>query len=377
MTVGARFLLAMAPTKHPFTAYPLDEIISLARKESPFFRRLYAGLPDRPALTDLPVLDLTEYWAAHHADPRTVLTGTQERGLVLNSGGSTGSPKFSYCTYEEWDSAVALLVRSLDQSGLQAGDRVANLYASGYMYSSFMFVMESLETMETPVVQLPIGVFAPPPDAVRIIRTCGANVWAGLPTPMMALVDQIEKEGTKDVCPRLILFAGESFTTDQRRFLGERFPGVVIRSIGYATVDGGVIGYADDTCGPGEHRLYDGAAVVEMIDEDTDELIEEPGRPGKIIYTNLARKLMPTLRYPTGDLGRWVEPAGGPARKFLLMGRSGESVRLGAANLPVAEIAEPAGSVPGRIGDPAAPTSRHAGQSGTHADPAVGQQSAA
>ena len=329
----------MASPKLSLTVYSLDDLIALARRESPFFQRLYTGLPERPALEDLPITEQSSYWEAHLQNPRDVLTGPLHHGIVLNSGGTSGAPKSSYIDYEEWNSAVSLLAKAIDGNGIREGDRVANLFASGYMYSSFVFVMDALKATEARVLQLPIGIFAPPPDAVRMIRAFRGNVWTGLPTHMLGLVDHMEKEGVTDANPRLILFAGESFTADQRTHLENRFPGVLVRSIGYASVDGGMIAYADEGCAPGEHRTFEGATIIEIVDEATGEVIEETARSGRLIFTNLARKLMPTLRYPTGDMGRWVEPAGTRERKFLLMGRSGESVRIGAANLPVSEIA--------------------------------------
>ena len=56
------------------------------------------------------------------------------------------------------------------------------------------------------------------------------------------------------------------------------------------------------------------------------------------MFTNLVRRLMPTLRYPTGDRGQWVEAVGATDRKFLLLGRAEESARLASYNVPVAEV---------------------------------------
>ena len=179
---------------------------------------------------------------------------------------------------------------------------------------------------------------APLPDAARLVRAFNVNVFAGLPTHLMGLVDHLEKQKMDDVRLTHLLFAGEPVTVDQRRYLEGRFPGVQIRSAGYASVDGGIIGFASPDCGPGEHRVFDGAVVLEIIDEDTGEPINEAGLPGRLIFTNLTRRLMPTLRYPTGDRGQWVEPPSAAHRKFLLLGRAEEAARLASFNVPVAEV---------------------------------------
>ena len=323
----------------PLTVYPLDEIVALARTQAPFYQRAYARLPARPSLVDLPLIDQKSYWEAHHRDAQEVLTEPQTNGFVLNSGGTTGAPKYSYANDEEWDSAIVLEAKALAGTGLRDGQRVANLFGSGHLYSSFSLIQESLLAMPAKVLQLPIGGYhTPVPDCVRLLRRFQVNVLVGVPTHLMNLLNYLEKEQISDVPITHFLFAGEPFTPGQRQYMHTLYPDAEVRSVGYASVDAGTIGYADLDCGPGEHRPFGGATIVEIIDEDTDEVIEEAGRPGKIVFTNLTRRLMPVLRYPTGDRGQWQEPSGGAERKFALLGRSEESARLSSFNVPVAEV---------------------------------------
>ena len=323
----------------PLTTFPLDEIVVLARRAAPFYRRLYESLPERPALADLPLLDGKAFWEAHAREPREVLTGELVGGIGLNSGGSTGAPKFTYLSDEEIDSAIALTAASLDGTGLQAGDRVANFFGAGYLYASLIVATWALKETATPVWQLPVAHLTPVPDAVRLMLPFRTNVWAGVTTHLINLAVHVQKEKIEGLPLRLILYAGEPCTPDQRKFLEGVFPGVAIRSISYASVDGGVIGVTTPDCGPGEHRVPDGAVLLEILDEETGEVIEDVARPGKIVFTNLTRRLMPTLRYPTGDRARWVEPGGSERRKFLLLGRAEESARLSNFNVPVEEVA--------------------------------------
>jgi phenylacetate-CoA ligase len=120
---------------------------------------------------------------------------------------------------------------------------------------------------------------------------------------------------------------------DQRAMLESAFPGVRVSSIGYASVDAGLLGYADPSCAADEHRVFDRETILEIVDEDAGAVIREPGRAGKVLLTNLTRKLMPVIRYPAGDRAMWVEPEGSPARKFRLLGRSEEAARVGMVSL--------------------------------------------
>src|SRR5271168_4503154 len=78
------------------------ELIRFVREKSPFYKKLYSTLPDSADLTDLPVLSLDEYWKANGLKNNTVLTGPLKDGVVFKSGGTTGNPKFSVFTKDEW-----------------------------------------------------------------------------------------------------------------------------------------------------------------------------------------------------------------------------------------------------------------------------------
>jgi phenylacetate-CoA ligase len=307
--------------------YSLSSIVALARAGSPFYRRLYAHLPDDPALTDLPVLDQAAFWSAHQRDRREVLAAPLTDAMVLNSGGSTGAPKFSYLTEEECKWNVEIAVRSFD-AGLKDGDRVANLFVAGALHASYLYASDLLRAARADILHLPIGALTPLPDSARLIREFDVNVLTGIPTPLIKLVEYLEQEGLGDVRIRSIIYAGEGFSEAQCAYVSKLFPGVEIHSAGYASVDVGAMAYADEGCIPGEHRVFDDATILEILDEETEEPIAEADRPGKVVFTNLARRLMPIIRYPAGDRAVWLEPPGTPQRKFRLLGRTAEEIKL-------------------------------------------------
>ena len=321
------------------TIFSLEELVAHSRANAPFYRSLYADLSKDPALTDLPVIEQEQFWNAHGADRRAVLTGPLENGGVFNSGGTTGTPKYSYFSHEEWDSIVTLSARCYESAGLRDGDRVANLFASGNLYASFLFATESMRRARPRVVQFPLGFSPNLAPAAAIIHEFKLNVLAGFPTHLLRIIEHLEQEKLTGVHLDRIIYAGELFSQDQKSFLQARFPGIQTCSAGYASVDAGLIGYADATCAPGEHRMFDGATLLEIVDEETEQPVEAPGFPGRVVFTNLTRKLMPLLRYPTGDRAQWVEPAGAADRKFQLLGRSQEAARVAGYSIGVTEVA--------------------------------------
>lgn len=318
-------------------ASSLEELIAFTRANCPFYQRLYAGLPETPAFADLPVVDPQAYWDAYARDRREVMTETQRDGFVLNSGGTTGAPKYASSTSQEFDAAVGLSARSFDAAGLRDGDRVATLFASGNLYASLMFATESLKRIRARVIQFPVGYSVAFEEAAKVIAAFQITVLAGFPTHMLQVIDALERLGPGVARIERIIYAGELFTPDQQGFLKARFPGLGIHSAGYASVEGGPLGYADAGCEGSEHRVFDGSTRLEIVDEVTGEPIRATGQPGRIVFTALSRRLMPMIRYPTGDRAQWVEPDGSADRKFLLLGRTEEAARVGSDTLRVSD----------------------------------------
>lgn len=312
--------------------YAFEELFAYARRHSPFYRELYRELPDRPQLQALPALPQAEFWAANTVENNRVLTGELNDGVVFKSGGTTGAPKYSFFTREEWRTFTQVFGRGMSQGALAPGDRVANIFYAGDLYASFLFIKDSMEAASVGAVHLPLSGAASLETQIHTLEEFRATVVAGVPTSILALADEVERRGLRLPHLRKVLFGGESLYPDQRARLERVFPGIEARSIGYASVDAGLLGYADSRCAPDEHRVFP-ETIVEIIDEQTGEPIEAPGQPGKVLVTNLTRRLMPVLRYPCGDRAQWVETVGTPDRKFLMLGRSEEGARVGPLSL--------------------------------------------
>jgi phenylacetate-CoA ligase len=329
----------------------LTDLVDFVRARSPFYRELYRGLPRRvERLSQLPIVDQKKYWSANARSSSRVLTGPARDGIVLRSGGTTGKPKFSVFSRDEWNEFTRDFARKLALGGLKDGDRVANLFYSGALYGSFLFTHKVLEECPVRTLQLPITGNAPCPEIVSLLSEYRASVVAALPTTLITMAERVLKGKLLLPRVRLVLFAGEPVQEDQRKMIRRAFPKAVIRSIGYASNDAGPLGYADLRCAPNEFRCYDGHSIYEIVDEKTGEPISEPGRAGVAVVTDLTRRLMPVIRYPVGDRALWREPQGVPNRRFLLLGRSEESARVASLSVGYDEIGKVLKAFHGRLG---------------------------
>lgn len=315
--------------------YDWNYIIEFAREHSLFYKDLYKNLPsDISSIDQIPVLDQKKFWEANTSDDNnTLLTDAMKNGIAFKSGGTTSSPKFSIYSKDEFDTFCQLSGLALMYNGIKTGDRVANLFYGGQLYASFIYCHTSIQDCPIPVTEYPIMGATPLNDIINYLLQFEINVLAGVPTTIISIFQYAQEHQIDMSFVDKIYFGGETFFEDQRKFIESLSPGIQIRSFCYSLVDGGLGGFCDDSCGFNEHRSFDYANILEIIDEETGEVIQEPNREGKLVITSLYRLLQPMIRYPLGDKGMWIETEGTFNRKFKLMGRSEEGARIGPISL--------------------------------------------
>lgn len=311
----------------------IDELILLARENSAFYKGLYSSLSREDLkLERLPIVDQEEFWKANSFKGNKLLTGPIEDGVVFKSGGTTGKPKFSVYSKEEWQLFTTLFGEGMDHSCLKDGDRVGNLFYSGDLYASFLFITKSLENAKTKITQFPMTGGMKIEDVIKTVEEYDINVLAGVPTSFISMAELLISRGETLELER-VLYGGESLYPEQEKILEVAFPKAKFMSVGYASVDGGHLGYIDDSCERGEHKVFPGT-IMEILD-DFGKPITRPLEVGKLTYTNLCRTLMPIIRYPVGDMGCWTTDG-----KFKLLGRSDEGARIGPVTVSRDDLVE-------------------------------------
>ncbi|MFJ3908824.1 phenylacetate--CoA ligase family protein [Streptomyces vinaceus] len=315
-----------------------SDLVRFARDRSPFYAGLYADLPPHVSrVTDVPVVDQDAFWAANTVNDNRVLTAPLGEAVVFKTGGTTGTPRFSCYTREEWREFVTAFGSGMVDAGLRPGHRVADLFYAGELYASFLFILDSLAHAPVANVRLPIGGAAPVDSTLTTIEDFAADVLAGTPTTLCRIAEHLVCAGRELPGVEFLFFGGEALFEDQRRLLAAAFPRATPRSLGYASVDGGLLGRPvpgtdEDTR---THRPFTPHTLVEILDETTGEPIREPGRPGRVVVTQLYRRLMPVIRYPAGDRAEWTGAEGGA---FRILGRAEEGVRVGPVSLYAQDV---------------------------------------
>ena len=314
--------------------YSVDEIISYARSNSKYYKELYKDYPENVTLAELPFLNQDDFW--NHCDKNggTVATRPHSGGHIFKSGGTTGDPKYSLYSAEEWTTMCKCCGEVLPKGGLKAGSRVANLFYAGGLYASFLFTYSMLCNSPEKVLIYSLSGNISIEEMVNTIYDHKIDCVAGLPSILTKIAAYIEEHDMKGFCVDTIYFAGETLYHDQRAMISRAFGKELdFRSIFYASNDGGPIGYFTTDCGYNEHRVMSELCLMELVDPDTGEVITEMNRPGDIYLTCLFKTLIPLIRYPSGDMGEYTEPEGQADRKFRILGRSNVAARAGYVTL--------------------------------------------
>lgn len=318
-----------------------EQLVKHVREHSRFYRQHLNHLPEQGlTLSDIPVIDIKAYWTDSNELPHwPVLTAPVDDALVFKTGGSTSQGKLAVYTHDEWQSMVTAFGKSLS-SQLNNGDRVANLFFAGDLYASFLFIHDSLGHVTVSISEFPFTGTVDFKELAAAISNHRINVLAGVPAQLLKFSAYLNQQQRVLSGVETLLYGGESVFAGQLKILAEAFPNARVASIGYASVDAGLIGGSHRDCAPGEHRMFEHHTVLEIIDEISGERIDECGRVGLLVVTNLRRRLMPLLRYPVGDRACWLEPPATPSRKFVLRGRSVycQRVRVGVLSLMTDEI---------------------------------------
>jgi len=317
-------------------AKSLQELVDFARRHSPFYAQAYRDVPATIShITELPIIDQVAFWAANTWPDNRLLTGPLTDAGVYKTGGTTGAPKFSPWTRTEHADSVTAFGAGMVQAGLKPGHRVANLFCAGELYGGFLYIEGALHHAPVDNVRLPVGCAASNEYIADLITSFGVNVLAGEPMKLAGVAECVVQRGQGGDAIELVLFAGDILFADLRPMLARAFPKATIASLGYASVDAGLVGAPVPGDDVRVHEAFPHRTLVELVDDVTGEPIVATGVAGRVVVTNLFRTLMPIIRYPVGDRAEWVDPQ---RQRFRLVGRSIEGARVGTVAMPVEDI---------------------------------------
>ncbi len=305
-------------------SYPLLEFVNVCNDELkpninefcksvnvPFYNN------SKKKLTDFPIVDGKILSENSLVTNQKFYDSSFDSGFVFSSGGTTGKPKYIFYAYEEFERVCQLLATSYLANGIIKGNKVANLFMAGNMWSSFNAIQKALEYCQ--VIQYPIGGLVQADDFKKYISEFKINIIFGLPSLLIELANS-----TKGLKIDKIFYAGEPFSDSGKALIQNNWGCKQIISAGYASVDVGPIGYQDSSCSGNQHILFSDLVHLEVIDEEA-------------VVTSKVRKSMPVIRYRTGDKVRILQKSGSFI-KFEILGRIDNKINIWGSRFELADL---------------------------------------
>lgn len=320
------------------------EMVAYARANSPYYRELYKGLPDRvedPTL--LPVTNKKKLMARFDdwvTDREVTLEKARPfvedrdrfakqllgKYRVSTTSGTTGTHAI-FLTDKPTLSVVGPLFLSMLSAWLGprdllriigSGGRIASVLAAGAPTATGVGIAHIRQRLDKAFREL--SVFAPLPELVAELNEFQPLVLMSYGTVTKLLANE-QEAGRLHIWPALIILTAEGLAPDEYARLGRVFDAKVGNS--YAASECPFISYS---CEYGWLRVNSDWVLLELVDADY-----RPVPPGvqshTVLLTNLANRVQPILRYDLGDsiLERPDPcPCGTPLQVISVQGRAAD-----------------------------------------------------
>ena len=324
----------------------LTDLIVFSRERSPYYRSLYAGLPQ--GTSDLSLLPPTQKaqlmesfdgWVtdpavrreeveAHLGEESLIGRSLLGRYLVWTSSGTSGVP----VTLVHDRQALAVMAamgvvrgpagpRDILRAALR-GNRQVGLYgAGGHLHA--VVVMEHMRDHPKRAKKFAgFSVLTPLPELVQKLNDFQPALFWAFASTLLLLAEE-QEAGRLRIDPALILSGGEVLSPESRERIKKTF-GCPVQDY-YGAAEAAGVSY---DCEYRWLHLNADWFVLEPVDENY-----EPVPPGEVshtvLLTNLANRVQPIIRYDLGDrisLKPERCPCGSPLPALWVEGRRNELI---------------------------------------------------
>ena len=296
----------------------LHELVEHARKNSPYYKKLYAGVPENFSLNDLPSTDkktLMANWNDWVCDRNLTLKEVEKfmenkdnigrklmnQYLVFTTSGSTGNPLVEVCDPNANNimgaiSAVRSFARKEDLNAfMKKGGKSIGVFADEGFYLGNSSIRSRLLSMPWKKKQMAISsALYPVPKIVEQLNRFQPAMVGGYPSNLELLINEAE-EGRLHISPVIIMTGGEYLSDSLRQKLTDTFHCYVQTS--YSCTEGGTVACE---CTHKHFHINDDWLIVEPVDRNGNP-VPDGVQSDKILLTNLYNYTQPFIRYEVTD----------------------------------------------------------------------------
>jgi phenylacetate-coenzyme A ligase PaaK-like adenylate-forming protein len=330
----------------------LSHFIENSARSVPFYENRLAGFDPRSAhpLKEVPVLAADEVRQASLPSSSLIVAKDFQTINVFQSGGTTGGAKTTLFSCDELDLLDFYNARGFYALGLCPQDKVANLFAVGGLYMTFIHINRMLQ--QYGCINFPFSNQTATDFIATVARSFQINVFTGIASVVLNVLRSLHEMGVRDLKVEKVFYGGEHFYDADKEEIRQKFGTTLVAAPGYGTVDSWYIGYQCMETPTGVFHAHDDSVYLEIVDEESG-LACEPGQTGTMLVTPFVRKLTPIVRYRVGDRAQWLKAPCGCGRTtplFKLLGRSDDVLRIGFDSVDYAYVQKIATQVPGASG---------------------------
>lgn len=274
----------------------LARTLEHARRTVPFYgaRIPATGRGGVSALAAMPILTKAEVRAAG----RSILSGAVDPSTLLeiHTGGTTGTPLTVHCDRAALQRNYAFFARFLESAGLPAHARVATfagrvLVPAGTArapYWRYNVPGHAMLCSSYHIGPATVGAYA---DALARFKPRFIDTY---PSSLLPIARYLLAAGDTRIRPRAIVTSSETLTAAARATLQEAFGCPVFDHYGAAEMVALIT-----QCHAGAYHANSDYGVVEIL---KDGRPARAGETGEIVATGFINRVMPLVRYATGDL---------------------------------------------------------------------------
>ncbi|PCH84034.1 MAG: phenylacetate--CoA ligase [Piscirickettsiaceae bacterium] len=219
------------------------------------------------------------------------------------SSGTTGSPAYVALTESDILMWNELSARSFYACGVNPGDFVLHGFSMSKGFVGGIPCVQALQYMGA--IDIPVGADG---GVDRLLRACAdikPRVVIGAPNFLLHMASQAKSILGKDATAlgvEQLVVGGEpgGGIPAIREALEKSWGAKVCEMMG--GTDLGVIYWGECSHQDGMHMLCQDHIIVELIDPDTEKVIEfTKGATGELVYTAIGREASPVVRFKSGD----------------------------------------------------------------------------
>ncbi|HTL12531.1 MAG TPA: hypothetical protein VL588_08600, partial [Bdellovibrionota bacterium] len=330
----------------------LDEYVRHAKKNLPYWRdRLSAYDPkaEHPLL-GVPAMGSDDLRPGLPPQGSDLVAHAGAAITYFQSGGTTGMPKSALFGNDEIEALAQPNARGFYALGLRADDRVANQFAVGGLYMTFIHINRMLQ--QYGCSNFPFANNTPVDFVHTVTKMFGINVFTGITSVVLSTLRGLTELGLDGINIQKVFYGGEHIYEADKEELRRKLGVELIAAPGYGTVDTWYIGYQCLKTPTGVFHAHDDQTFIEIVNEDTGRHCA-PGEVGMLYATPFPRRVTPVVRYRVGDRAQWLPEAcacGRTTPLFKLLGRGDDVLRIGYDSVDYAFIQEAVLAVPGLTG---------------------------